>query len=68
MAVMVELLVVTMLIGTTSMKMRSELVDFSLFFSFWCFMPKGDKLEGSILFDAMWYSSWSFMSYSMRVV
>jgi hypothetical protein len=42
--------VVRMLIGTTSKKMRSELVDISRFFSFWCFMPKGEKLEGSNLF------------------
>ena len=37
-------------IGSTSAMLRSELVGFSLFFSFWCFMPKGEKLEGSILF------------------
>jgi hypothetical protein len=51
--VVVMLLAVMISIGRTSKKkMRSEWLA-SLFFSFWCLMPKGEKLDGSIIFDAM---------------
>ena len=49
MAVMVVMLVVVMLIGTTSTRMRSEWLASLIFFSFWCLKPKGEKLEESIL-------------------
>ena len=51
---LVELLVGMILIGTPSKRMRSECYFFLLFFSFWCFMPKGEKIRGvNNFFDAM---------------
>ena len=43
---LVELLVGMMSIGTPSKKMRSKCWSFFFFFSFWCFMPKGEKIRG----------------------
>ena len=43
--VLVELLEGMMSIGTPSKKMRSEYWSFFFFFSFWCFMPKGEKIR-----------------------
>jgi hypothetical protein len=50
--VLVGLVVAMTLIGTRfRMSRRSEFIDFFLLFSpFWCLLPKGRKLEGSITF------------------
>ena len=48
--VLVELLVGMMSIGTPSKRVRSECWFFFFFFSFWCFMPKGEKIRGVINF------------------
>ena len=43
---------------------------FLLFFSFWCFMPKGEKIRGVNNLSMPWRGccSRSFMFYPMRVV
>ena len=72
MMMMMMAMVEMMLTRRASKKMRSEFVGlFSFFFfSFWCFMPKGEKITGFNDFSMPWRGccSRSFMFYPIRVV